>query len=117
LFDFGRIDAAVAQAKGVEAEALVRYRLSVLRAAEDVENAFSTMTQLNLQAVQLMGETDALARARDASQEDYAGGAISLTDVLDADRQLLIAQDDLARVRIDTARATVAAFKALGGGW
>jgi outer membrane protein TolC len=45
------------------------------------------------------------------------GGAIDLTDVLDADRQLLSAQDELARTRSDTARAAVASFRALGGGW
>jgi len=37
--------------------------------------------------------------------------------VLDEDRQLLAAQDLLARVRTDDARAAVAAFRALGGGW
>jgi outer membrane protein TolC len=41
LFDFGRINAQIGQAKGQEAESLATYRLAVLRAAEDVENAFS----------------------------------------------------------------------------
>src|SRR5256886_13454051 len=46
-------------------------------------------------------------RARDASQEAYQGGVIALTDVLDADRQLLTAQDELAQTRADSARAAV----------
>jgi outer membrane protein TolC len=37
--------------------------------------------------------------------------------VLDADRLLLVAQDELAKTRADTARAAVASFRALGGGW
>jgi len=32
LFDFGKVDAEVGQAKGAEAEALAKYRQSVLRA-------------------------------------------------------------------------------------
>src|SRR5436853_5977768 len=43
LFDFGRIDAQVAAARGQEAEALAAYRLAGLRATEEVENAFSAL--------------------------------------------------------------------------
>jgi NodT family efflux transporter outer membrane factor (OMF) lipoprotein len=117
LFDFGRVDAEVAQAKGADAEALARYRQSVLRAAEDVENALMALVQFESQSSQLTREVDALARARDASQEDYEAGALALIDVLDADRELLVAQDDLAHTRADTGRAGVALFRALGGGW
>jgi len=45
LFDFGRVDALVAAARGQEAEALAAYRLAVLRATEDVENALSAQVQ------------------------------------------------------------------------
>ncbi|HXR91758.1 MAG TPA: efflux transporter outer membrane subunit [Steroidobacteraceae bacterium] len=117
LFDFGRIDAEVAQADSAHAQALLAYRQTVLRATEDVENAFMALAQLELQTRELVNEVDALARARDASQESYLGGASSLTDVLDADRQSLVAQDELARTRADTDRAAVMSFRALGGGW
>jgi outer membrane protein TolC len=40
-----------------------------------------------------------------------------LTDVLDADRELLTAQDQLELNRADAARAAVSVFRALGGGW
>jgi NodT family efflux transporter outer membrane factor (OMF) lipoprotein len=117
LFDFGKVDAEVAQANGANVQALLEYRQTVLRAAEDVENAFTSLLQLELQAHDLENEVDALARARDASQESYLAGASSLTDVLDADRQSLAAQDEFARIRADTDRAAVTSFRALGGGW
>jgi NodT family efflux transporter outer membrane factor (OMF) lipoprotein len=117
LFDFGRVDAEVAQANSANAQALLVYRQTLLRATEDVENAFMALAQLELQTHDLVAEVDALARARDASQQSYLAGASSLTDVLDADRQSLIAQDQLARTRADTARAAVMSFRALGGGW
>jgi len=117
LFDFGRIDAEVAQARSGNAEAILVYRQAVLRATEEVENAFMALAQLQSQTRELNSEVDALSRARDASQRSYLGGASSLTDVLDADRQSLIARDELARARADTDRAAVVTFRALGGGW
>jgi NodT family efflux transporter outer membrane factor (OMF) lipoprotein len=117
LFDFGRVDAEVAQAKGANAEALANYRKAMLRATEDVENAMVTMTQTEMQSQELSTEVDAQRRARDASEDAYKGGAIGLYEVLDQDRQLLAAQDQLASARIDDARAAVSTFRALGGGW
>jgi len=117
LFDFGRVDAEVAQAKGVNAEALANYRKSMLRATEDVENALISLTQLEAQSRELDREIDAQIRARNASEDAYKGGAVSLYEVLEQDRQLLAARDEHARVQADNARAAVAAFRSLGGGW
>jgi outer membrane protein TolC len=117
IFDFGKVDAEVKQARGANAEALAQYRQTVLHAAEDVENAFISLTQTEARTGQLQGEVTSLRHARDLSQQAYTAGAIPLTDVLDADRQLLVAQDDLALNRADAARAAVSSFRALGGGW
>jgi NodT family efflux transporter outer membrane factor (OMF) lipoprotein len=117
LFDFGRIDAEVQQARGADAEALARYRQSVLRAAEDVENAFTSLVQLEARRDELIREVTALTRARDLAQSAYLRGAVALTDTLEADRQLLRAQDELAQTRADVGRAAVQSFRAVGGGW
>ena len=117
LFDFGRVDAEVAQARGANREALLRYREAMLRATEDVEDAIVAVTELENQHALLAKEVDAHLQARDAAQDAYRGGAVSLVEVLDEDRQLLAAQDLLASVRTDDARSAVAAFRALGGGW
>jgi outer membrane protein TolC len=117
IFDFGKVSAEVTQAKGASAEALALYRNSVLHAAEDVENSFTSLTQLEAHRQELLKEVDALTRARDASLDAYRSGVSPLTDVLDADRQLLVAQDELMKTRADAARAAVGAFRALGGGW
>ncbi|WP_460904940.1 efflux transporter outer membrane subunit [Paraburkholderia jirisanensis] len=117
LFDFGKVDAEVQSARGANAEALAVYRQTVLKAAEDVENAFVSLTETQARRVELDGEVASLQRARDLSERAYRAGSITLTDVLDADRQLLVARDDLDATRADAARAAVAAFRALGGGW
>ncbi|AXF08419.1 NodT family efflux transporter outer membrane factor (OMF) lipoprotein [Paraburkholderia sp. GV068] len=117
LFDFGKVDAEVKQARGANAEALALYRQAVLKAAEDVENAFTALSQTEARRQELQDEVASLTRARDLSERAYRAGAITLTDVLDADRQLLVARDDLDSSRADAARAAVGAFRALGGGW
>ena len=54
---------------------------------------------------------------RNLSEQAYKAGSITLTDVLDADRQLLSAQDELEANRAGVARAAVGVFRACGGGW
>lgn len=117
IFDFGKVDAEVAQARGANAEALAIYRRAVLRAAEDVENAFMGLVQTQVHVVQLQDQVESLVKARDLSERAYRAGSITLTDVLDADRQLLAARDELDANRADAARAAVGIFRALGGGW
>src|SRR5437763_16775953 len=97
-------------------EAHAQNQQAVLRAAEDVENAFTSLVQLEAHREELLTEVAALRRARDASQEAYQGGVIALTDVIDADRQLLTAQDELAQTRADSARTAGGTFRALRGG-
>lgn len=117
LFDFGRIDAQIDLAKGQEAEQLAAYRLAALRATEDVENAFSALVKREQQARVLEQGVDSLSRARQASFEAYQQGVVSLIEVLQADENLLRATDARAQAQTESARAGVAAFKALGGGW
>lgn len=117
LFDFGTVAAEVKQARGANAEALLQYRSSVLHAAEDVEDAFSLLVQSENRRNEILREIAELQRGRDLSEESYAAGVIGLTDVLDADRQLLVAKDDLAVARESAARAAVGSYRALGGGW
>lgn len=117
LFDFARVDAEVAAAKGTKAEALAAYRLAVLRASEDVENAFSALVQREAQQETLAKGEGALVRAQGASLAAYRGGVVSLIEVLDADRRLLDTRDARARAQSDAAHAAVASYRALGGGW
>ena len=117
LFDFGRVAAEVKQARGANGEALIQYQSSVLHAAEDVEDAFSLLVQSENRRNEILREIAELQRVRDLSEQSYAAGVIALTDVLDADRQLLAAKDDLAVARETAARAAVGSYRALGGGW
>jgi NodT family efflux transporter outer membrane factor (OMF) lipoprotein len=117
LFDFGKVDAEVAQAKGANAEALAAYRQAVLKAAEDVEDSLAGLAQTQAHLAELQDEAQSLIKARDLAVEAYRNGSITLTDVLDADSQLLTVQDQIDADKADAARAAVGVFRALGGGW
>jgi NodT family efflux transporter outer membrane factor (OMF) lipoprotein len=117
LFDFGRINAQIDEAKGQQAERLAAYRLAALHATEDVENAFSALVKREEEAAVLAQGVDSLGRARTASFAAYQKGVVSLIEVLQADDNLLRAADERAQAQTESARAAVAAFKALGGGW
>ena len=75
------------------------------------------LAQAQARLEQLRDEVASFTRARDLSERAYKAGAITLTDVLDADRQLLVARDEVESTRADAARAAVRTFRALGGGW
>jgi len=117
LFDFGKVDAEVKQARGANAEALAVYRQTVLRAAEDVENALVTLSQTQERVTEVQAQVAALTKARDLAQQSYKAGSIPLTDVINTDQQLLVARDVLDSERAGTARSAVAVFRAFGGGW
>jgi len=117
LFDFGRVDAQIAAARGQEAEALAAYRLAVMRAAEDVEDAFSALVKREAQVGILTQGESSFARARQNADAGYRGGVVSLIEVLDADTNLLQVRDAKAQAQTDAARAAIASFRALGGGW
>lgn len=117
LFDFGRIDAEVAGARGRQAESLAAWRGAVLAAAEDVETALARLGEARRQRASLERQVTALTRARVQARDAYAGGVIGLIEVTDANRELLTASNQLAAVGAEEARAAVAAYRALGGGW
>jgi outer membrane protein TolC len=90
---------------------------TVYRATEEVEDAFTDLAQQEARAAALQRQIAALGVARDQAQQAYQEGVTSLVEVRDADRELLTASDQLEQTRADAARAAVAAYLALGGGW
>ena len=115
LFDFGRINAEVAGARGAEREALAAYRGNVLAAGGEVENAFVTLAAAqrtlaaretaDATAERLLAQVRARQRAGDASRIELAAAE---SRRIDSARALLAAHADIAS-------ALVACHRALGG--
>jgi multidrug efflux system outer membrane protein len=117
IFDGGRLKGQVSIAESVERQLVETYRKAILSAFADVESALAAATRLQQREVL---QTQVEERAREAlrlAEVRYREGADDLLSVLDAQRTLFDAQDQLALVRLDRLDAAVALFKALGGGW
>lgn len=117
IFDGGRLRAQVDAAASREHELVENYRRSVLAALADVEDALAsagrTADQEALQAQVLEQARIALRLA----EIRYREGVDDLLSVLDAQRTLFQAEDQLAQIRLARLLASVNLFKALGGGW
>lgn len=117
LFDFGRLDAELAAARGHEREVLALWRQAAQVASAEVADAVAALAEGRREQDELARQVSLLRRARDQAREAYAQGTVALIDVLDADRNLLEATDRLAQNREALARASVAAVRAMGGGY
>ena len=117
LLDFGRTGAAADRARAATREAVANYRMAVLRAAGEAEDGFSSLARGRAQADETGRSVTALARARDTARIAYRAGAVSLIEALDSERRVQSAEDAAATARAEAARAAVATFRALGGGY
>jgi outer membrane protein, multidrug efflux system len=117
IFDGGRLRGQKAVAESRERELVETYRKAILSAFADVEEALAGTTRLGQQE-QL--QADVQTRAQESlrlAQIRYKAGADDLLTVLDAQRTLFAAQDQLAQVQLSRLQAAVSLYKALGGGW
>ena len=117
IFDGGRLRGQVELASS-RREALVEtYRRNILVALREVEDALSN---LDRSARQMEFQADILEEARRTlrlAELRYREGADDLLSMLDAQRTLFQAQDQLAQLQFARLSATVDLYRALGGGW
>ena len=117
IFDGGRLRGQVSVAASQERELVESYRKSILTAFGEVEDA---LVAANRQSQQEALQRDVEVQAREAlrlAEIRYREGVDDLLTVLDAQRTLFAAQDQLSQIRRGRLEAAVDLYKALGGGW
>lgn len=117
IFDGGRREAGVQQAKAQLDEALARYRGDVLVAFREVEDQLAALRLLQAQAEAQGRAVDAARRATTLSDTRYRNGLVSQLELLDARRSELRNRREALQVRSAQFQATVGLIRALGGGW
>ncbi|MFL9922847.1 efflux transporter outer membrane subunit [Herbaspirillum lusitanum] len=117
IFDSGRQqsrrDLAIAQKQ----ELVQVYRLRVINALSEVEKALGAIRSLEERYRLKTGEVDQARFAFELSEIRYRAGAEDLMVVLDTQRNLSEAQNQLGQIKLQRLQATVSLYKALGGGW
>jgi multidrug efflux system outer membrane protein len=115
--DYGHVRARI-NAAGAAAEAgLAAYEKTVLTSLEETENALVDFGRARARREFLAESVKASQTAAALARSRYDNGAADFLAVLDAERVMLEAQDQLAQTETQTATALIAVYKALGGGW
>lgn len=117
IFDGGRNQARVEQARAGQDLAVASYRQVVLRALQEVEDGLSALNTLAQAQAQSQAATASAQRVLAIAQDRYAGGLTTYLDVVTAQQNVLNNQRLSSQLRGQQLQATAYLVKALGGGW
>ncbi len=115
--DLGHVRARIQAADARAENALALYEKTVLIALEETENALVDFGRQQSRRDYLQRSVEASETAAKLARQRFENGETDFLTVLDAERVMLEAQDQLAQSQTLTATALVAVYKTLGGGW
>jgi multidrug efflux system outer membrane protein len=116
LFDGGRVAAGVDAAEARKAVAVADYEKTILQAFREVADQISARASLQKQVKSMEANARAQEERLRIAQARFKLGAIGYLEVIDAQREMLAAQQSGASVRRAQLDATVQLYKVLGGG-
>lgn len=117
VFDGGRLRAQVETTESQRRELLENYRARTLAALKEVEDALAAAARSRHQEATQHEIRSEAERALRLSELRYRSGSDRLDTLLDAQRSLFSAQDQLVQQRLARLSAAIDLYKALGGGW
>jgi outer membrane protein TolC len=117
IFNYGRIKNRVRVQDARLQQLVVNYRDTVLRAAQETEDALAGFLRSQEEEVLLSDSVAAAKRSVQISLLQYREGMIDYQRVLDTQRAQAEQEDILADTRGSVALNLIAIYKALGGGW
>lgn len=117
IFDSGRNLARLDQAKATHEETVAAYRQQVLIAFRDVEDTLAGQRLLAAQSEQQEIAAAAANRTTELTQKRYERGDADYFEVVNAQRDSLLANRLAMQTRGQRFVAAVTLIRALGGGW
>ena len=117
IYRGGALDARLDAARARYEQAAIHYENAAARAFEEVESAAVRYRGARQRNEKLIEALKADKDARDLSLVRYTAGLADFLAVLDAQRQLFVAQDEEIVAREQALLHIVSLYKALGGGW
>ncbi|MBC2384992.1 efflux transporter outer membrane subunit [Pseudomonas sp. WS 5106] len=117
IFNNGRLSAERDKARARQDELLHTYRGAIINGFADVEKSLSQITRLDQQRQWQSEELQQAQTAFQIAESRYQAGAEDLLTVLETQRTLYTAQDLNVQLRLSRLQASIALYKALGGGW
>src|SRR5690606_32929368 len=117
IFSAGRLSAEVDVSRVDLEIAVATYEKAIQTAFREVADVLAERATLNERLDAQHALLDATAESFRLSDARYKGGVDSYLGVLDAQRQLYAAQQELVGVQLADAASLVTLYKVLGGGW
>jgi multidrug efflux system outer membrane protein len=117
LFTGGRNAANLDVAKVRTRIEVARYEQAIQVAFREVADALVARKYLDEQLAAVVARVDAEEKRDEISDQRYRGGIESYLSVLDAHRDLYVAQTQLIEVRLSRLQTLAELYRALGGGW
>jgi NodT family efflux transporter outer membrane factor (OMF) lipoprotein len=117
IFQGGRIRATVKLRKAQAQEAALKYQQTVLQAWHEVDNALTAYDAEQRRRDRLAAAVRSNQQALNLARARYQEGIADFLQVLDAQRNLLAAEQQYAESTTTVSTNLVALYKALGGGW
>lgn len=117
VFDAGKILNNIRMQKASEQEALIQYRSTILTALQEVEDALSSYAMEQARRKDLTEALNQSEQSLSLARQQYEHGLSTFLNVLDAERNVYSAEDNLAQSNVQILTDLVALYKALGGGW
>ena len=117
ILNFGKYQSAVRLQKAAFQEKAASYQNTVLKAAEEVDNAISSYVNEKDRTQKLARAVDSYDQALKYSEQRYKNGTSDFQRVLDAQRDKLEYDILLVRSRANTVINLIDLYRALGGGW
>jgi multidrug efflux system outer membrane protein len=117
LFTAGFLESQLAVTEARERQLIDAFRLSVLTALRESEDALVTRSTTMDEATAQGRRVDALMAYAELASRRFDNGYVGYLDVLDAERDLFDAELQRVRLRASVYASVIAIYKALGGGW
>lgn len=117
LFDGGRTRGRIQVEEARTEQALSIYKLTVLLALEEVEDALVDYAKERVRRGRLARAVDATGRSVELVRTQYMAGLTDFQNVLDSERSLTEQQDQLAQSEGRVIVNLITLYRALGGGW
>ena len=117
ILDLGHVRSQIQTANAQAQQSLAMYDRTVLTSLEEVENALVAYAKSQVRQRTLQDAVNANRSAVEISTDLYKSGLASFLNVVDAERSLYQAEDELVQSERTVTVNLVTLYKALGGGW
>ncbi len=117
ILTFGRVRSNIDVQQARHRQTIVAYRQRILLAVQEVENGLVGFRQERERFREVDRAFHAIEETVRLSRSEWASGLTSFLSVFDAERNLLVSEEQLALSEGTVILNVIRTYKALGGGW